>query len=224
LVPLLGGVRGGLGYGTGHRAQGTGHRAQGTGHGAWGMGHGAWDGHFIHYIMIKILGIKIIDRIKEAGLTQGVLSKHASVITTRMGFHEVTDEVCSREAYIIIHLNGDPSEYERLEKDLEVLGGIEIREMVFNSENEPQNNLPGSGNVEILGLLVERAPEVVISVQKIFTSYGCNIRTRLGVNEVFFGQPAGMIILELKGDIKQRLLLERDLKSLQKVHVRTMVF
>ncbi|HBH83467.1 MAG TPA: hypothetical protein DDY34_06625 [Bacteroidales bacterium] len=174
--------------------------------------------------MIKILGIKIIDRIKEAGLTQGVLSKHASVITTRMGFHEVTDEVCSREAYIIIHLNGDPSEYERLEKDLEVLGGIEIREMVFNSENEPQNNLPGSGNVEILGLLVERAPEVVISVQKIFTSYGCNIRTRLGVNEVFFGQPAGMIILELKGDIKQRLLLERDLKSLQKVHVRTMVF
>jgi len=174
--------------------------------------------------MIKILGIKIIDRIKEAGLTQGILSRHSSVITTRLGFHEVTDEICSREAYIIIHLNGDPSEYEKLEKELGILGGIEIREMVFNADKEPQNMLTDDDNVEILGLLVERDQEVVLSVQKLLTSYGCNIRTRLGVNEVFFGQPAGMIILELKGDIKQRLLLERDLKALQKVHVRTMVF
>ena len=174
--------------------------------------------------MIKILGIKIIDRIKEAGLTQGILSKHASLITTRLGFHEVTDEVCSREAYIIIHLNGDHADYEKLEKDLEAPGGIEVREMIFSSEKEPQNNPSGEGNIEILGLLVERDPDVVISVQKILTSYGCNIRTRLGVNELFFGQPAGLIILELKGDIKQRLLLERDLKALNKVHVRTMVF
>ena len=174
--------------------------------------------------MIKILGIKIIDRIKESGLTQGILSKHASVITTRLGFHEVTDEVCSREAYIIIHLNGDPSEYDKLEKELAILGGIEIREMVFTTDREPQNNLTDDNNVEILGLLVERDHEVVLSVQKILTSYGCNIRTRLGVNELFFGQPAGMIILELKGDIKQRLLLEKDLKALYRVHVRTMVF
>lgn len=174
--------------------------------------------------MITILGIKIIDRIKEAGLTQGILSKHASLITTRLGFHEVTDEVCSREAYIIIHLNGDQAHYEKLEKDLEAPGGIEVREMIFSSEKEPQNILSGGGNVEILGLLVERDPDVVRSVQKILTSYGCNIRTRLGVNELFFGQPAGLIILELKGDIKQRLLLEKDLKALNKVHVRTMVF
>lgn len=174
--------------------------------------------------MIKILGIKIIDRIKEAGLTQGILSKYASIITTRLGFHEVTDEVCSREAYIIIHLNGDPSEFERLEKELEIPGGIEIREMVFSMEKEPQNNLSGKENVEIMGLLVERAPDIILSVQKILTSYGCNIRTRLGVNEIFFGQPAGMIILELKGDINQRLLLEKDLKAINKVHVRTMVF
>ena len=174
--------------------------------------------------MIKILGIKIIDRIKEAGLTQGIMSKHASVITTRLGFHEVTDEVCSREAFIIIHLNGDPIEYEKLEKELEVPGGIELREMIFTSEKELQNNLSGEGNVEILGLLVERDSENVRSVQKILTSYGCNIRTRLGVNEIFFGQPAGLIILELKGDREQRLLLEKDLKALQKVHVRTMVF
>jgi hypothetical protein len=174
--------------------------------------------------MIKVLGIKIIDRIKEAGLTQGILSKHASVITTRLGFHEVTDQVCSREAYIILHLNGDPADTDKLSSELKSLEGVELREITFNQVKEKLNIESSSNSVEILSILVERNQAVVLSVQKILTSYGCNIRTRLGVNEVFFGEPAGLIILELKGDEKQRILLEKDLKALDHVHVRTMVF
>lgn len=174
--------------------------------------------------MIKVLGIKIIDRIKEAGLTQGILSRHAALITTRLGFHEVTDAVCSREAYIILHLNGDASDSDKLVSDLKQLGGIEIREMKFTHEKESQNVESAEDNVEILGILVERNQEVIKSVQKILTAYGCNIRTRLGVNEVFFGEPAGLIVLELKGDLNQRLLLEKELKALKQVHIRTMVF
>ena len=102
--------------------------------------------------------------------------------------------------------------------------GIEFREMTFTSEKESQNIESAKNSVEILGILVERNPGVILSVQKVLTSYGCNIRTRLGVNEIFFGEPAGLIILELKGDEKQRLLLEKDLKALSQVHVRTMVF
>lgn len=174
--------------------------------------------------MIKILGIKIIDRIKEAGLTQGILSRHANVITTRLGFHEVSDEICSREACLILHLNGDPADSEKLRTELEELGGVVIREMVFSSEKENLNTISEDGSVEILGILVERNQEVIRSVQKILTAYGCNIRTRLGVNEVVFGEPAGLIILELKGDARQRKLLEKDLRSLKQAHVRTMVF
>jgi 23S rRNA pseudoU1915 N3-methylase RlmH len=174
--------------------------------------------------MIKVLGIKIIDRIKEAGLTQEVLSRHPTVITTRLGFHEVTESICSREAYIILHLNGDPSHTEKLSSDLSKLEGIEVREISFTNDKETQNLVSHTNNVEIIGLLVERNQEVIRSVQKILTSYGCNIRTRLGVNEIFFGEPAGLIILELKGEEKQRELLEKDLKSLKQVHVRTMVF
>ena len=174
--------------------------------------------------MIKVLGIKIIDRIKEAGLTQGILSQHANVITTRMGFHEVTDEVCSREAYIILHLNGDPADTDKLASELKSLEGIEIREITFTTDKETQNIESVKNSVEILCILIERSQSVVLSVQKLLTSYGCNIRTRLGVNEVFFGESAGLIILELKGDEKQRLLFEKDLKALEKVHVRTMVF
>jgi hypothetical protein len=174
--------------------------------------------------MIKILGIKIIDRIKEAGLAQAILSRHAAVITTRLGFHEVTEEVCSREAYIILHLNGDEAGSERLKSDLLSLGGIEIREMFFDKDKEALNIETVNSSVEILGIMVERNHDIILSVQKLLTSYGCNIRTRLGVNEVFFGEPAGLIILELKGDETQRLLLEKELKALKRVHVRTMVF
>ncbi len=157
--------------------------------------------------MIRVLGIKIIDRIKEAGLTQNILSKHAAVIATRLGFHEVTDEICSREAYIILHLKGEPAESDALRPDLEKLGGVLIREMIFNEDQEMKNSESGSSSVEILGILAERDQEVIKSVQNILTSYGCNIRTRLGVNEVFFGEPSGLIILELKGDKGQRQLL-----------------
>ena len=96
--------------------------------------------------------------------------------------------------------------------------------MLFTTDVKSQKTGPIKGSTEILGVLVERNSETISSVQKILTAFGCNIRTRLGVNEVFFGEPAGLIILELKGDENQKLLLEQALKSLKRVHVRSMVF
>lgn len=174
--------------------------------------------------MIKVLGIKIVDRIKEAGLTQEILSKHASVITTRLGFHEVTDNVCSREAYIILHLKDDHAESEKLINDLKPLGGIIIREMIFGGGIKKPSGKDIEGSTEILGILAERKRDTIVAVQKLLTAYGCYIRTRLGVNENFFGEHAGLIILELTGDQKQRDLLEKDLSALKQVHVRKMVF
>ncbi len=175
--------------------------------------------------MIKILAIKIIDRIKEAGLTQEILSRYAGIITTRLGFHELTTEVCSREAYIILHLSGNEPDSVSLRSDLKNIGGIEIREMTF-SDNRPFENFPcEEGALRFLGLLVDRKDHGTIKeVQKILTAYGCIIRTRLGVNEEFFGNPAGLIILELMGDEIQMDLLEKDLQAMKKVVLRKMVF
>jgi hypothetical protein len=175
-------------------------------------------------LMIKVLGIKIVDRIKEAGLTQEILSRHSAVITTRLGFHEVTDNVCSREAYIILHLKDDKAESDRLIKELEPMGGILIREMAFTLQERAVAEEKGEGSTEVIGILIEKKTEIVASVQKLLTAYGCYIRTRLGVNETFFGEPAGLIILELTGDHEQRALLEKDLGALKGVHVRRMVF
>jgi len=175
--------------------------------------------------MIKILGIKILDRIKEAGLTQEILSKYAGLITTRLGFHELTSEVCSREAYIILHLSGSEPETLKLRTELKALGGIDIREMTF-SDNKPFVNFPcEEGSLRFLGILVDkREHSAILAVQKTLTSYGCVIRTRLGVNEEFFGSPAGLIIVELMGDEIQMDLLEKDLQGLPDVNLRKMVF
>jgi hypothetical protein len=175
--------------------------------------------------MIKILGIKVIDRIKEAGLTQNILSKHAGLITTRLGFHELSTEVCSREAYIILHLSGSESEMFNLRKELGAVGGIEIREMTFSDDKPFVNFQCEEGSLRFLGLLIDKKEHNAITeVQKTLTSYGCVIRTRMGVNEEFFGNPSGLIILELIGDEIQMDLLENDLQKLDKVILRKMVF
>jgi hypothetical protein len=175
--------------------------------------------------MIRIIGIKIVDRIKEAGLTQEILSRHADLIATRLGFHELTNEVCSREAYIILHISGDAAKANILVSDLRQLGGIEIHEMRFDRNEQFLNFSSEEGALRFIGILVEnRRPETVKTLQKILTSYGCVIRTRLGVNEEFFGEPSGLIIIELVGDEIQMDLLEKDLQKVQHIHMRKIAF
>jgi hypothetical protein len=81
---------------------------------------------------IRILGLLITDRIKEAGMTQKILTKYAHVIKCRLGFHEVTEDVCSRVGVILLQLAGNPSEFDKLEEELSRIGGLELQRMVFN--------------------------------------------------------------------------------------------
>ncbi len=81
---------------------------------------------------IKIIGLLIKDRIKEAGRTQSVLSKHARNIKTRLGFHELSENKCSRTGIILLQLTGSPTEWDMLLADLHEIGGIEIREMAWD--------------------------------------------------------------------------------------------
>ncbi len=80
---------------------------------------------------LRIIGILISDRIKEANRTQDVLTKHAHVIKSRLGFHEVSEAVCSRVGFIILQAAGNPEELQGLENDLAAIGGLEIQNMIF---------------------------------------------------------------------------------------------
>jgi hypothetical protein len=80
---------------------------------------------------LRIIGLLITDRIKEAGMTQQVLSQHAHVIKSRLGFHEVSDNVCSRVGVMLLQLRGNPGECDKLENALREIGGIEVQKISF---------------------------------------------------------------------------------------------
>jgi hypothetical protein len=79
-----------------------------------------------------ILGIYVIDRIKESGRTQKLLSENAAIIRTRLGFHEVSETKCSRNGMIIIELKGTIDINQALINKLNDIGGIIVKQMVFN--------------------------------------------------------------------------------------------
>ena len=81
---------------------------------------------------LKIIGIQVTDRIKEAGRAQKVLTKYADNIRTRLGFHELTDATCSRTGFIIIELCGKESGQVSLQNELQEIGGLSIKEMSFH--------------------------------------------------------------------------------------------
>lgn len=84
----------------------------------------------------RVLGIQVYDRIKEAGRTQSVLSKYGHCIRTRLGFHELTSEVCSRDGFIILELAGDITEWDGLQEELSGIGGLNLQVMSFDLRNE----------------------------------------------------------------------------------------
>jgi hypothetical protein len=172
--------------------------------------------------MVRVIGIKITDRIKESGLVQRTLSKYGSIISTRLGFHELSSELCSREGFMIIHLAGLPDDCEELAEKLKKTEGITVREMVF-SHGLSDASMECDG-VTLLGIMVPRRDDLGIQVQSILTTFGCVIRTRLGVNEVYFGEPAGLIILELTGDLKQYISLERALRDIDDIAIGRICF
>jgi hypothetical protein len=172
--------------------------------------------------MARVIGIKITDRIKEAGLVQKTLSMYSSVISTRLGFHELSNELCSREGFMVIHLAGIPEECDELVDMLKKTEGIIVIEMVFS---HGLSDAPAEcDGVTLMGIMVPRRDDLGITVQSILTTFGCVIRTRLGVNEVYFGEPAGLIILELTGDAKQYVSLERALRDIDDIAIGRICF
>ncbi len=172
--------------------------------------------------MGRLFGIKITDRIKEAGLVQKKLSDYGSVITTRLGFHELNDDLCSREGFMLLHLTGDNDECEELIAALNAIEGLFVSEMHFSQG--PADTPAGCEVTTVIGIVVPRRNNPGPAVQELLTTYGCVIRTRLGVNDTWSGEPAGLILLELAGDTSQFASLERSLRELDELSIGRICF
>lgn len=78
-------------------------------------------------------------------------------------------------------------------------------------------------NIEILGILIREPETKTHNLQDILTSYGCSIRTRLGLNGSEYNKN-GLILLELKGNKAERENLIAKLSKLSGIEVQQMAF
>lgn len=78
----------------------------------------------------------------------------------------------------------------------------------------------------IYGVHISNRVKSVPAVQKVFTDFGCSIRTRLGLHDVHdnYCSPSGMIILEMTGPAGETRRFERTLKAIPGVEVKKMTF
>jgi hypothetical protein len=78
-------------------------------------------------------------------------------------------------------------------------------------------------SIEILGILIREPETKTHKLQDLMTSYGCNIRTRLGLNGSEYNKN-GLILLELKGDLNERENFVKKLRLIPGLEVQQLEF
>jgi hypothetical protein len=78
----------------------------------------------------------------------------------------------------------------------------------------------------ILGIQITNRLTKAAEVQKLFSQYGCNIKTRLGLHDVNENacSPSGLVLLEMFGKEEDILHMEKALKAIEGIKVQKMIF
>ena len=78
----------------------------------------------------------------------------------------------------------------------------------------------------ILGIHVTNRLKNAADVQKVFTEYGCNIKTRIGLHDVDANvcSPSGVALIELFGSDDEATAMMAKLSEVEGVQVQKMVF
>ncbi len=75
----------------------------------------------------------------------------------------------------------------------------------------------------ILGVHVTDRLREAVEVQKVFTHFGSQIKTRLGLHEIG-SSPEGVVLLEIVGESKTWKEMVRQLTAIEGIEVQEMVF
>jgi hypothetical protein len=78
----------------------------------------------------------------------------------------------------------------------------------------------------IFGVHITNRIKDAIDIQRVFTEYGCNIKTRLGLHETGPGYcaPAGLVLLEVVGDEPTIEAFYQALDKIDGVQMQRMTF
>jgi len=78
-----------------------------------------------------IMTLTIDPRTAHAPQVQTVLTKHGCIIKTRIGLHEVQEESCTERGLILLHINSQSDEVQKLEDELKEVEGVSVKSMTI---------------------------------------------------------------------------------------------
>ncbi|MCM8710117.1 hypothetical protein M2651_03620 [Clostridium sp. SYSU_GA19001] len=78
-----------------------------------------------------IMALTLDPRTAQAPKVQSVLTNHGCAIRARIGLHEQSSDFCSEKGLILLQLNSDLNEVEKLEKELLNLEGVKVKHMTL---------------------------------------------------------------------------------------------
>ncbi|MEI6154413.1 MAG: hypothetical protein WCQ90_10045 [Deltaproteobacteria bacterium] len=78
-----------------------------------------------------VIGILVTNRVENAAQIQKVLTECGCYIKTRIGLHEVTENICSPAGLILLEIFGDDKAYDEVEGKLKQVKGLQVQKMVF---------------------------------------------------------------------------------------------
>ncbi len=80
-----------------------------------------------------IVGIHVTNRVKHAGVVQKVLTQYGTNIKTRLGLHDVAEDLASN-GIILLEMVGNERQCLTILKKLNAIGGVEAKKMVFSHD------------------------------------------------------------------------------------------
>lgn len=79
-----------------------------------------------------VLGIGLSNRVENAADFQRVLTECGCYIKTRLGLHEVNENLCASGGLIILEVYGGDAEVVDMESKLKAVKGLQVQKMVFD--------------------------------------------------------------------------------------------
>lgn len=80
-----------------------------------------------------VIGVLVTNRVENATQIQKVLTECGCWIKTRIGLHEVTENICSPAGLILLEIFGDDKAYAEVEGKLKQVKGLQVQKMVFET-------------------------------------------------------------------------------------------
>ncbi len=80
-----------------------------------------------------IVGIHVTNRVKHAGVIQKVLTQYGTNIKTRVGLHDITDDLAAN-GIILLEMVGNERQCLSILKKLNAIKGVEAKKMVFSHD------------------------------------------------------------------------------------------